>query len=136
MPSRYPHLFSPLRIGPLRLPHRIAMAPMTRSRAAGDRAPGPLTVEYYRQRAGAALILTEATSVSPQGVGYVATPGIWSDVQQPAWAGVTDAVHASGGRVFSQLWHVGRVSHISFQPGGQAPVSSSAVAAQGLTWTA
>lgn len=136
MASRYPRLLSPLEIGSLRLPNRVAMAPMTRSRAGADRAPTALTAEYYRQRATAGLIITEAASVSPQGVGYLGTPGIWNDAQQAAWKRVNDVVHAAGGRIFAQLWHVGRISHTSFQPGGAHPVSSSSIAAKGQTWTA
>ena len=128
-----PHanLFSPLSIGELQLENRLAMAPMTRSRANAERAVTPLHAEYYRQRAGAGLLITEATSVSPQGVGYVATPGIWNDVQENAWKRVTRAVHDAGGRVFLQLWHVGRTSHSAFQPNGALPVSSSAVGISG-----
>lgn len=128
-------LLSPTRIGALELPNRVVMAPMTRSRASNpERAPFELHVEYYRQRAAAGLIITEATSVSPQGVGYVATPGIWSDAQVAGWKKVTSAVHAAGGRIFLQLWHVGRVSHRAFQPDGGLPVSSSAVGFEGKTY--
>lgn len=128
-------LLSSFQLGPLSLPNRVVMAPMTRSRAANpERAPFDLHVEYYRQRAGAGLILTEATSVSPQGVGYLATPGIWSDAQESGWRRVTQAVHAASGRIFLQLWHVGRVSHPAFQPGGAQPVSSSAVGFEGSTY--
>ena len=130
--SSYPHLLSTVRVGALTLPNRVVMAPMTRSRATNpERAPFELHAEYYRQRAGAGLLITEATSVSPQGVGYVHTPGIWSDAQQAGWRLVTDAVHAAGGRIALQLWHVGRVSHSSLQPDGALPVSSSSVAFEG-----
>ncbi len=125
------HLFSPLSIGSLELPNRLAMAPMTRNRTDAARVPGDLHVEYYRQRAGAGLLITEATSVSPQGVGYVNTPGIWNEAQQSGWRRVTEAVHAAGGRIFLQLWHVGRTSHRTFQPKGELPVSSSAVGFKG-----
>jgi N-ethylmaleimide reductase len=118
-------------MGALQLPNRIAMAPMTRCRANAARVVGELQAEYYRQRAGAGLLISEATSVSPQGVGYVNTPGIWNDEQQSGWHSVTQAVHAAGGRIFLQLWHVGSISHRAFQPNGELPVSSSAVAPQG-----
>jgi N-ethylmaleimide reductase len=111
------------------------MAPMTRSRAGQGNVVAPLTREYYVQRASAALIITEATQVSQQGVGYINTPGIYSEEQIAGWAAVTRAVHEAGGRIFAQLWHVGRISHTSFQPGGQAPVAPSAIAAKGSTYT-
>jgi 2,4-dienoyl-CoA reductase-like NADH-dependent reductase (Old Yellow Enzyme family) len=104
-------LFDPLQLGALALPNRILMAPLTRSRAIPDtRVPTPLQVEYYRQRAGAGLIFSEATSVSAMGVGYAATPGVWSDEQTEGWKQVTQAVHGAGGRMVLQLWHVGRIS--------------------------
>ncbi|RYE71003.1 MAG: alkene reductase, partial [Oxalobacteraceae bacterium] len=100
-------LFDPILIGDLELPNRVIMAPLTRSRAVGgDRVPNALMAQYYVQRASAGLILTEATAVMPQGVGYADTPGIWSDEQVAGWKMVTDAVHAAGGRIFMQLWHV------------------------------
>ncbi|HNW36383.1 MAG TPA: alkene reductase [Candidatus Ozemobacteraceae bacterium] len=124
-------LFHPIDMGALRLPNRIFMAPMTRSRATPDsRTPVPLMAEYYAQRAAAGLIISEATSVDPMGVGYAATPGIWSDEQTAGWKLVTDAVHGAGGRIFLQLWHVGRISDPSFL-GGRPPVSASAIAAKG-----
>ncbi|HXH64751.1 MAG TPA: alkene reductase, partial [Mariprofundaceae bacterium] len=110
-------LFSPLEAGALRLPNRIVMAPMTRNRAGVGNVPTPLMAEYYRQRATAGLIITEATQVSPQGVGYPNTPGIHSEEQVQGWRHVTECVHAEGGRIFLQLWHVGRISHPSLQPG-------------------
>ncbi len=125
-----PSLFDPIQIGDLTLKNRIFMAPLTRSRSGDERTPGPLVAEYYRQRASAGLILTEATSVTPQGVGYAATPGIWSDAQVEGWKLTTDAVHKAGGRIFMQLWHVGRVSDPIFLDGAK-PVSSSAVALRG-----
>ena len=107
------------------------MAPLTRSRALPDsRVPTDLAVEYYRQRAGAGMILTEATSVTPMGVGYAATPGIWSDEQTAGWKKITEAVHAAGGRILLQLWHVGRISDPMFL-GGATPVSASAVKPKG-----
>jgi 2,4-dienoyl-CoA reductase-like NADH-dependent reductase (Old Yellow Enzyme family) len=125
------NLFDPLTIGDLVLPNRIFMAPLTRSRAiGGNRVPNALMTEYYVQRAAAGLILTEATAVTPQGVGYADTPGIWSDEQVAGWKQVTDAVHAAGGRIFLQLWHVGRISDPVFLD-GQLPVAPSAIAAEG-----
>ncbi|MGZ5183313.1 MAG: oxidoreductase, partial [Ramlibacter sp.] len=104
-------LFDSLKVGALELPNRIVMAPLTRSRAAGEgRVPNALMAEYYAQRASAGLILSEATSVTPMGVGYADTPGIWSDAQVEGWKQVTEAVHEAGGRIFLQLWHVGRIS--------------------------
>ena len=124
-------LFDPIRIGDLELPNRIIMAPLTRSRAVGgDRVPNALMAQYYVQRASAGLILSEATAVTPQGVGYADTPGIWSDEQVAGWKMVTDAVHGAGGRIFLQLWHVGRISDPVFLD-GQAPVAPSAIAAAG-----
>jgi N-ethylmaleimide reductase len=131
-----PDLFTPFQLGPLLLPSRIVMAPMTRNRAGDGNVPTPLDVEYYRQRTSAGLIITEATQVSPQGVGYPATPGIHSDAQVAGWRRVTDAVHQAGGRIFLQLWHVGRISHPSMQPGGALPVAPSAIAAEGEVFTA
>ncbi len=125
-------LLSPARLGPLDLPNRIVMSPMTRCRAGEGGVPTPLNAEYYRQRASAGLILAEGTQVSPQGVGYPATPGIHSAAQVQGWRTVTDAVHAAGGRIFLQLWHCGRVSH-SFFHNGELPVAPSAVAINGKT---
>lgn len=137
-------LFSPFRLGPYELKHRCVMAPMTRSRADAARAVTPLTATYYAQRAdpvrGASLIVSEATQVSEQGIGYPSTPGIHTPVQVAAWRGVTDAVHAKGGLIVAQLWHCGRVSHSCWQsptaPGGAKPVSSSAVPMAGQVWSA
>lgn len=125
-------LFTPYRLGDLALPNRIVMPPMTRSRATGGNVPTALMTEYYAQRASAGLIVTEGTQVSQQGQGYAWTPGIHSAEQVAGWRSVTDAVHAAGGRIFAQLWHVGRVSHVSLQPGGAAPVSSSPLMAEGV----
>jgi len=124
-------LFEPIRVGALELPNRVVMAPMTRNRAGPGNVPQPINAEYYRQRAGAGLIVTEATQVSPQGVGYPATPGIHTEAQAEGWRTVTDAVHAEGGRIALQLWHVGRISHPSLQPGGALPVAPSAIAPEG-----
>jgi len=120
-------LFDPITIGDLELPNRIIMAPLTRARAIGpDRVPNALMAEYYVQRASAGLILTEATSVMPMGVGYADTPGIWSDEQVAGWKTITEAVHAAGGRIVMQLWHVGRISDPVFLDGA-APVAPSAI---------
>ncbi|GGY10028.1 alkene reductase [Massilia dura] len=124
-------LFDPITIGGLTLKNRVIMAPLTRARAAGGaRVPNALMAEYYAQRASAGLILSEATSVTPQGVGYENTPGIWSDEQVEGWKLVTDAVHAKGGKIVMQLWHVGRISDPSLL-NGEAPVAPSAIAPQG-----
>ena len=131
-----PDLFAPYRLGELQLPSRILMAPMTRSRAGAGSVPTGLMATYYQQRASAGLIVTEATQVSTQGVGYPGTPGIYSDEQVAGWKLTTDAVHRGGGRIFLQLWHVGRISHPSLQPGGALPVGPSAIAAQGEVYTA
>ena len=128
-------LFSPFRLGPLALPNRIVMAPMTRNRAGPGNAPTALNATYYAQRAGTGLIVAEASQVSPQGLGYPGTPGIHSPEQIAGWKLVTDAVHAAGGRIFLQLWHVGRISHPSLQPGGALPVAPSAIAPAGQAWT-
>src|SRR5262249_52730836 len=130
-------LFTPIKIGSLPLPSRVVMAPMTRNRAGEGNAPTALNAEYYVQRASAGLIVTEATQVSPQGVGYPGTPGIHSDAQVEGWRQVTAAVHQAGGRIFLQLWHVGRISHPTLQPGGVLPVAPSAIAARGdaITFT-
>jgi 2,4-dienoyl-CoA reductase-like NADH-dependent reductase (Old Yellow Enzyme family) len=126
-----PTLFAPLKLGAIQLPNRIIMAPLTRSRATPDgRVPTPLQVEYYTQRASAGLILSEATSVSAMGVGYAATPGIWSDEQTEGWKSVTRAVHDAGGRIVLQLWHVGRISDPLFLNGAQ-PEAPSAVKPKG-----
>lgn len=127
-------LFSPYELGSLKLKNRFVMSPMTRSRAVDGRVPNPLAAEYYAQRAGAGLIVTEATQVSPQGIGYVRTPGIHSKEQVEGWKKVTDAVHKAGGKIFLQLWHVGRISHSDFHD-GKPPVAPSAIAAEGKTWT-
>lgn len=125
-------LFNPVRVGAWTLPNRVVMAPLTRNRAPGALA-NTLMASYYQQRASAGLIITEATAISPQAQGYADVPGLWSDAQVAAWRVVTDAVHAAGGRIVVQLWHVGRVSHVSLQPGGQAPVAPSAIAANTKT---
>jgi 2,4-dienoyl-CoA reductase-like NADH-dependent reductase (Old Yellow Enzyme family) len=123
-------LFEPIKVGALTWPNRIVMAPLTRCRASAGRVPNPLMAKYYAERASAGLILSEATSVTPMGVGYPDTPGIWSDEQVEGWKLVTQAVHAAGGRIFMQLWHVGRISDPELL-GGELPVAPSAIAAEG-----
>src|ERR1700683_1951889 len=127
-------VFSPFRLGPVALPNRIVMAPMTRNRAGPGNAPTALNATYYAQRAGAGMIVAEASPVSPQGLGYPGTPGIHSAEQIAGWRLVTDAVHAARGRIFLQLWHVGRISHPSLQPDGALPVAPSAIAPAGQAW--
>lgn len=129
------HLFSPVKLGPYTLPNRIVMAPLTRNRAGAGNVPGPMNAIYYAQRASAGLLIAEATQVSPQGMGYASTPGIHSAEQVAGWQLVTDAVHARGGKIFLQLWHVGRISHPSLQPDGTLPVAPSAIAAAGEAMT-
>ncbi|WP_327438771.1 alkene reductase [Pseudomonas donghuensis] len=123
-------LFDPITLGDLKLPNRIIMAPLTRCRADEGRVPNALMAEYYVQRASAGLILSEATSVTPMGVGYPDTPGIWSNDQVRGWTNVTKAVHGAGGRIFLQLWHVGRISHPSYL-NGETPVAPSAIQPKG-----
>jgi N-ethylmaleimide reductase len=129
-------IFSPYKLGPLQLPNRLVMAPMTRNRAGPGEVPGPLAVTYYTQRASAGLIVTEGTQISQQGQGYPGTPGIFTPEQIAGWRRVTESVHAAGGRIFLQLWHVGRISHPSLQPDGAAPVAPSALLPPGQTMTA
>ena len=128
-------LFLPYQLGNIELNNRLVMAPMTRSRALEDNVPNPIAATYYAQRASAGLIVTEATQVSPEGVGYIRTPGIHSGEQVAGWTRITEAVHRAGGKVFLQLWHVGRISHPDFH-GGELPVAPSAIAAQGQVFTA
>ena len=128
-------LFDPVRVGEIDLANRIVMAPLTRNRAAPGQIPSRLAVEYYRQRATAGLIITEATQVSPEGQGYLDTPGIYNAEQVEGWRQITTAVHAAGGKIVVQLWHVGRISHVSLQPNGQAPVSSTDRRAETKTFT-
>jgi N-ethylmaleimide reductase len=126
-------LFDPVQVGSLHLPNRIVMAPLTRNRAPGA-IPTPLMAEYYAQRASAGLIISEATAISHQGQGYADVPGLYGTAQLDGWKKVTAAVHARGGRIFCQLWHVGRVSHVELQPGGQPPVAPSALTAKTKTY--
>src|SRR5215469_3324093 len=128
-------IFSPFTLGPIALPNRIVMAPMTRNRAGAGNAPTALNATYYEQRASAGLIVSEATQVTPEGLGYPGTPGIHSPEQVAGWKLVTEAVHRAGGRIFLQLWHVGRISHPVLQPDGALPVAPSAIAPQGQAWT-
>jgi 2,4-dienoyl-CoA reductase-like NADH-dependent reductase (Old Yellow Enzyme family) len=127
--TRNEGLFSPTSIGAIAVANRIAMAPLTRSRAGMDGVHSRLAIDYYRQRASAGLIISEATNISQQGRGYAFTPGIYSAAQVAAWRPITDAVHKAGGRIVCQLWHVGRMSHVDLQEGGAAPVAPSALQA-------
>jgi len=128
-------LFESFQLGPLRLANRFVMAPLTRSRAQHEDIPGPLSALYYAQRASAGLIISEGAQISPQGKGYILTPGIYSDAQVAAWKAINDGVHAKGGKIFLQLWHVGRISHRSIQPDGALPVAPSAIKPQGQAYT-
>jgi len=128
-------LFQRVSVGDLGLANRIVMAPLTRSRAGKGDVPSDLAVQYYAQRATAGLIVTEASQISQQGKGYAFTPGIYTDEQVAGWRRVTDAVHAKGGKIVIQLWHVGRISHPDLQPGGQLPVAPSAIAPEGQAFT-
>lgn len=133
MPTDASILFQPLQLGDIEIKNRIVMAPLTRNRAThGNDAPNDLNAEYYTQRAGAGLIVTEATQISQQGQGYIYTPGIYTQAQVEGWTKVVAAIHAGGGKVFLQAWHVGRISHSSLQPGGGQPVAPSAIQAEGV----
>jgi N-ethylmaleimide reductase len=123
-----PDLFTPVRLGAIEAPNRIVMAPLTRMRAGPGRVPTPLMAEYYAQRAAAGLIVTEATAISQQGTGCPNSPGIYTVEQIAGWQHITETVHQAGGRIFLQLWHMGRISHTSFQPDGGLPVAPSAIA--------
>lgn len=127
-------LFEPYALGHLTLVNRIVMAPLTRNRAGKGLVPSEFAAEYYSQRASAGLLISEATQISQQGQGYQDTPGIYSPAQIDGWRAVTDAVHAKGGRIFAQLWHVGRISHVDLQPNGGAPVAPSALRAESKTF--
>jgi len=129
-----PSLFDPIQVGAQKLPHRILMAPLTRGRATRNHVPTDLMIEYYTQRASAGLIITEATGITQEGLGWPYAPGIWSDEQVEGWKKITAAVHEVGGRIDLQLWHMGRIVHPSFL-GGAQPVSSSATTAPGQTHT-
>src|ERR1700761_4993575 len=133
--STPPKLFEPFKLGPITLPNRLVMAPLTRNRAVPPgMVPSPLAIDYYGQRASAGLLVTEATQVSQQGQGYQDTPGIYSKEQVEGWKKVTDRVHERGGHIYVQLWHVGRISHVSLQPNGGAPVAPSAIRAKTKTF--
>ncbi|MGL6161210.1 alkene reductase [Microbulbifer sp.] len=127
-------LFQPYTLGSLTLANRIVMAPLTRNRAGTGLVPSELATTYYAQRASAGLLITEATQVSAQAQGYQDTPGLYTQAQIDGWRKVTDAVHANGGRIFVQLWHVGRISHVDLQPGGAAPVAPSDIRADTKTF--
>ena len=129
-------LFDPIRFGAIATTNRVVMAPLTRDRAGPGQTPTPMMATYYEQRASAGLIVTEATQISAEGQGYLDTPGIYSAEQVAGWRRITNAVHARGGKIVVQLWHVGRISHVSLQPNGQPPVSSTARRANGKTFTA
>jgi N-ethylmaleimide reductase len=128
-----PSLFDPIDVGAWHLPNRVVMAPLTRNRAPGA-VPTPLMAEYYAQRAAAGLLITEATAISPTAQGYADVPGLYSEEQLDGWKRVTQAVHGKGGRIVTQLWHVGRVSHVDLQPGGAKPVAPSAIIAKTKTY--
>jgi N-ethylmaleimide reductase len=129
-------MFDPIRFGDIAAANRIVMAPLTRNRAGLGRTPTALMAAYYAQRATAGLIVSEAAQISPEGQGYLDTPGIYSPEQVAGWRRVTDSVHAKDGKIVIQLWHVGRISHVSLQPHGQWPVSSTARRANAKTFTA
>jgi len=134
--TQHAALFAPLRLGAINAPNRVFMAPLTRNRAHADGTPSDLAAEYYRQRASAGLIIAEATQIDPRGKGYLDTPGIHADAHVAGWRKVTDAVHEAGGRIALQLWHVGRLSHVSLQPNGDAPLAPSALTAEAQVFTA
>ncbi|QWE21187.1 alkene reductase [Polynucleobacter sp. AP-Kolm-20A-A1] len=129
-------MFTPVSLGSIQLKNRLVMAPLTRMRAVGGDVPNPLAKTYYAQRAGAGLIITEATQISPLGKGYPATPGIYSAEQTAVWKEIVEAVHAKGGSIVAQLWHVGRISHSSLHPEQGIPEAPSAIAAAGQTYGA
>lgn len=128
-------ILQPVTIGDLTLKNRVVMAPLTRSRSNTEGVPPDFAADYYGQRASAGLIVAEATNISPQGVGYAYTPGIWSDAQVESWSRIVQTVHANDGRIVLQLWHTGRISHPELQPGGGLPVSASAIRPEGTAFT-
>jgi N-ethylmaleimide reductase len=128
-------VLQPVTIGDLELKNRVVMAPLTRSRSNNEGVPPDFAADYYGQRASAGLIIAEATNISPQGVGYAYTPGIWSDAQVESWSRIVRTVHANDGLIFLQLWHTGRISHPELQPGGALPVSASAIKPEGTAFT-
>jgi N-ethylmaleimide reductase len=127
-------LFEPYKLGAITLSNRTVMAPLTRNRALPGNVPNPMAIEYYSQRASAGLLVTEGTAVSQQGQGYQDVPGLYTRQQIAGWKEITSAVHAKGGHIYTQIWHVGRVSHVSLQPNGGAPVGPSAIAANTKTY--
>lgn len=129
-----PSLFDPIQLGAIEAPNRILMSPLTRGRATQAHVPTPVMAEYYAQRAGAGLIISEATGISREGLGWPYAPGLWADAQVEGWKPVTDALHRAGGRIFAQLWHMGRIVHPSFLDGA-APLSASATTAPGQAHT-
>ena len=129
------NLFTPISIGDLALPNRIVMAPMTRNRAGKGDVPQSMSIDYYKQRASAGLIITEGSPVSTQGIGYPSTPGIYTQAQVEGWKKITKAVHDKGGHIFIQLWHVGRISHPSFHENSALPVAPSAIKPEGDAFT-
>lgn len=129
------NLFTPVKLGPYTLKNRMVMAPLTRNRSTETYSPQDMNVTYYKQRASAGLIITEATQISPQGLGYPLTPGIYTSEQIAGWKKITDAVHEKGGHIFLQLWHVGRISHPSLQPDNKLPVAPSAIKPEGDAFT-
>ena len=134
--SQIEALLQPVSLGALKLSNRVLMAPLTRNRAHPNGVPQDMAIEYYRQRASAGLIITEATQISPLGKGYLNTPGIYNDAQAMVWKKIVETVHKEGGRIVLQLWHVGRISHVSLLPNGEPPVAPSAIAAKSQTFTA
>jgi N-ethylmaleimide reductase len=126
-----PYLLSPVQLGDLSLPNRVVLAPLTRSRAGESRIPNDLMATYYTQRASAGLIISEATMISAQAIGWSNSPGIYNEEQIQGWKSLVEAIHAKGGHIFLQLWHMGRASHSSFQPNGELPVAPSAIAIKG-----
>ncbi len=129
-------LYEPTKVGSIDVKNRVFLAPLTRNRSKPDYSPSDLAAEYYSQRASGGILITEASQISPEGIGYINTPGIYSEAQVEGWKVVTDAVHAKGGKIILQLWHVGRISHTSLQPGGQAPLAPSAIPAKAQTFIA
>ncbi|MCP1198981.1 alkene reductase [Notoacmeibacter sp. MSK16QG-6] len=128
-------LFRPHKMGHLTVPNRVFMAPLTRNRAHDDGTPWSTTATYYAQRASAGLLISEATQINPLGKGYIKTPGIYADSHVEGWKAITDAVHAAGGRIYCQLWHVGRIRHVDIEPKGEQPVAPSAIRANAKTFT-
>lgn len=134
--AAFEQIFHPVTIAGLELKNRIVMAPLTRSRSSQDGVPPTYAADYYAQRASAGLIISEATNISPQAVGYALTPGIWSEAQVARWREIVETVHKNDGKIFLQLWHCGRISHPDVQPDGQLPVAPSAITPKGLAFTA